>query len=54
MEESCHCDHCINGWGIDLCGCGSGEKIGKCHNKFFECKNNLPAQDKVNLDICIS
>ena len=24
------CDHCVNHWGIDLCECGSGERVGKC------------------------
>lgn len=24
------CNHCVNHWGIDLCECGSGEKVGKC------------------------
>lgn len=26
----CCCNHCVNHWGIDLCGCGSGQKVGKC------------------------
>lgn len=24
------CNHCVNHWGIDLCECGSGEKVGEC------------------------
>jgi hypothetical protein len=24
------CDHCVNHYGVDLCSCGSGEKVGKC------------------------
>jgi len=24
------CNHCVNGWGIDLCKCGSGEKAEEC------------------------
>lgn len=36
------CNYCINHWGIDLCGCGSGEKFGECENGFEECKR--PAQ----------
>ena len=25
-----NCNHCVNHWGLDLCGCGSGENFGKC------------------------
>ena len=39
----CSCNYCVNHWGIDLCGCGSGEKFGECKENFPECKN--PAQD---------
>lgn len=38
------CNYCKNHWGLDLCGCGSGEKVGECSNGFEECKNNIPAQ----------
>ena len=38
------CDYCVNHWGIDLCGSGSGEKIGECENDFDECRNNIPSQ----------
>jgi len=31
LPESYSCDHCANHWGIDLCECGSGERVGKCH-----------------------
>lgn len=31
------CDHCVNKWGIDLCGCGSGETPEKCDGGFNEC-----------------
>lgn len=24
------CNHCVNHYGLDLCGCGSGEPFGKC------------------------
>ena len=24
------CDHCVNGYGLDLCSCGSKEKVGHC------------------------
>lgn len=39
-----NCNHCVNHWGIDLCNCGSGKKVGKCH-EFNSCKNNIPAQE---------
>lgn len=25
-----NCDYCVNHWGVDLCSCGSGQKINKC------------------------
>ena len=28
-EWSC-CNHCVNHYGLDLCSCGSGEKVGQC------------------------
>ena len=37
------CNYCVNKWGTDLCGCGSGEKFGKCDNHLSECSR--PAQD---------
>lgn len=36
------CNHCVNNWGLDLCGCGSGEPFGKCDNNFEECR--MPMQ----------
>ena len=39
------CNYCMNGWGVDLCGCGSGEKFGKCKNGLEFCKS--PIQDIV-------
>lgn len=41
-----HCDHCVNHWGIDLCGCGSGEPVGKCRNGYAECKAGTASQIK--------
>lgn len=35
----CHCNHCVNHWGIDLCECGSGEPVGQC-----ECGSSLASQ----------
>ena len=36
------CDHCVNHYGLDLCGCGSGERFGHCGNDLDECK--IPMQ----------
>lgn len=30
LPQSCCCNHCVNHWGIDLCECGSGERVGEC------------------------
>lgn len=38
------CNYCVNQWGVDLCGCGSGAPVGKCRGKFQECRNKTPAQ----------
>lgn len=33
----CNCNYCVNHWGLDLCGCGSGEPFGKCDAGLPEC-----------------
>lgn len=33
------CNHCVNGYGLDLCSCGSKEKVGHC-----ECGSTQPMQ----------
>lgn len=43
-QNTYNCDYCVNKWGIDLCGCGSGEKVGECKNDYDECRNSTPAQ----------
>ena len=30
LHQSYCCDHCVNHWGIDLCECGSGARVGEC------------------------
>lgn len=40
-QESYNCNHCVNHYGLDLCGCGSGENFGKCENGFEECKKPM-------------
>ena len=39
LNSFCCCDHCVNHWGLDICSCGSGEKVGKCY-----CKSKRPYQ----------
>ena len=41
-----NCNHCVTHWGIDLCGCGSGEALGECTGDFNECTNSIPSQVK--------
>lgn len=36
-----NCNHCVNHYGLDLCGCGSGEDFGKCSNNLPECKQPM-------------
>lgn len=38
-QESFCCDYCVNGYGLDLCSCGSKEKVGHC-----ECGSDKPMQ----------
>lgn len=30
LPQSYCCNHCVNHYGIDLCECGSGERVGEC------------------------
>ena len=30
IEIEFGCNHCVNHWGIDLCECGSGARVGEC------------------------
>ena len=39
LPDMCCCNHCVNHWGIDLCECGSGERVGEC-----SCGSNEPVQ----------
>ncbi len=45
LNKTYSCNHCINHWGLDLCGCGSGEKLGKCKGDFEPCKNKTSFQE---------
>jgi hypothetical protein len=36
------CNYCVNHWGLELCGCGSGKKYNKCKEGFKEC--GIPMQ----------
>ena len=40
----CHCNHCVNHWGLDLCACGSGESPEKCTGNYACCGS--PAQEQ--------
>ena len=41
-RETCCCNHCVNRYGLDLCGCGSGEEFGKWDAGLEEC--SVPMQ----------
>lgn len=40
-QDTYCCDYCVNHYGLDLCGCGSGELFGKCDNNLEECKQPM-------------
>ena len=42
LQESYSCNHCVNHYGLDLCGCGSGKPFGHCDSGLEEC--NRPMQ----------
>ena len=42
-----NCNYCVNHWGIDLCGCGSGEHFSECKEGFDEC--GTPMQSMADL-----
>lgn len=46
LNVSCCCNHCVNHWGLDLCGCGSGEYFGECDNNELECKQPMQKLDE--------
>jgi len=37
LVDTFSCNHCVNHYGLDLCGCGSGMQFGRCDNGFDEC-----------------
>lgn len=41
LPDSYCCDHCVNHYGLDLCGCGSGEDFGCCDNELRECRRPM-------------
>lgn len=51
IEGVHNCNYCVNKWGIDLCGCGSGEKFGKCRN-MLGCAKRPPMQSIEDERIC--
>lgn len=36
-QNTVACNYCVNNWGLELCGCGSGELFGECENGYPEC-----------------
>jgi hypothetical protein len=40
------CNHCVNHWGIDLCGCGSEQPVGECDGEYDACRNKTAYQEK--------
>lgn len=38
------CNHCVNHYGIDICGCGSGKPVGKCRNNYRECRAKVASE----------
>lgn len=45
MRETVCCDHCASHFGLDLCGCGSGNLFGYCDSGLEECQR--PSQQIV-------
>lgn len=52
LQDSYCCDHCVNHYGLDLCGCGSGEFFGECDNELSECQ--YPMQEFEAYDRIVS
>ena len=50
IQEFCNCNYCVNHWGLDLCACGSGDKIGECENDLDCC--GAPSQILETGQIC--
>lgn len=46
LNELCSCNHCVNHWGLDLCGCGSGAFFGECKNNEIECSKPMQKIDQ--------
>ena len=46
LQKSYCCNHCVNHYGMDLCGCGSGEMFGKCDNGLEECEKPMQIFDQ--------
>lgn len=45
--ETSDCDYCVRNEGVDLCGCGSGDKFGECQEGLQACL--APAQPLYSL-----
>ena len=42
LTDTYNCDHCVNHYGLDVCGCGCGKPVGKCKNDLYG--SNTPMQ----------
>lgn len=51
IRDTYNCNYCTNHWGIDLCGCGSGEKFGKCRH-LPGCSKRPPMQSIEEERVC--
>jgi len=52
-QTTCCCDHCTgNHFGLDLCGCGSGEPFGRCKNHLPECNRPMQMLNEYDRVIC--
>ena len=46
LADTYCCNHCVNHYGLDLCGCGSGNLFGRCDSGFEECKKPMQVLGK--------
>lgn len=41
LQKTYYCNYCVNQWGLELCGCGSGELFGECESGEEECQQPM-------------
>lgn len=54
LQDSYCCNYCVNHYGLELCGCGSGELFGKCDNGFPECEMPMQVLEGYTAVACAS